>query len=106
SWDYDLFLNTETEILRSRALAERVVKRLNLASNEAFFAAMEAPGASKTGNEAQRREAAIGLVRGHFSVDVPRRTRVAQLSVSSTNPQVSAQVANAFASEFIQANLQ
>ena len=43
SWDIDMFLNTQLEILRSRALAERVVRRLNLASSPRFFAAMEQP---------------------------------------------------------------
>ena len=46
SWDIDLFLNTQLEILRSRALAERVVRRLNLAANERFFAAMQDPDMS------------------------------------------------------------
>ncbi|MEO6041110.1 MAG: polysaccharide biosynthesis tyrosine autokinase, partial [Croceibacterium sp.] len=90
----------------SRALAERVVQRLNLAANNQFFAAMEAPKAAEGGSVAQRREAAIGLVRGHFTVDMPRETSVARLSFESTDPQTSAQIANAFAAEFIQSNLQ
>ena len=49
NWDIDLFLNTQLEILRSRALAERVVRRLNLAGNERFFAAMQSPGGSQAG---------------------------------------------------------
>jgi capsular exopolysaccharide synthesis family protein len=106
SYDFDLFLNTELEILRSRALAERVVQRLNLAANDRFFAAMQVPAAAGTGSAAQRRELAIALVQGGFSVDVPRETRVAHLTFESTDPQISAAVANAFATEFIQANLQ
>jgi succinoglycan biosynthesis transport protein ExoP len=106
NWDFDLFLNTQTEILRSRALAERVVQRLNLASNAVFFEAMEAPGAAKVGGEPQRRAAAVSLAQGHFGVQVPRNTSVAQLTFNSTNPQISAQVANAFATEYIQSNLQ
>ena len=105
-YDVDMYLNTQSEILRSRALAERVVQRLNLASDARFFAAMEDPLGVRQGTAAGRRELAIGLVRGHFAVDMPRRTRIAQLSFTSTDPSLSAKVANAFATEFIQANLQ
>jgi len=105
-WNIDMFLNTQLEILRSRALAERVVRRLNLASSESFFAAMEAPGLTENASEQERTNAAIGLTRGNLSVDLPRSTRIASLSFTSTDPQVSANVANAYAAEFIQASLQ
>jgi capsular exopolysaccharide synthesis family protein len=106
SWDTDLFLNTQLEILRSRALAERVVRRLNLNSDERFFAAMEAPELSEARSEQVRHDAAVGLVQGNFNVNLPRETRIAQLSFSSTDPAVSANLANAYAAEFIQSNLQ
>lgn len=106
SWDVDLFLNTQLEILRSRAVAERVVQRLNLASNERFFAAMEMPSPGTLASDAERRETALGLVRGSFDVSLPRSTRIATLSFTSTDPVVSAEVANAYAAEFIQASLQ
>lgn len=105
-YDYSLFLNTQGEILKSRALADRVAQRLNLASNNQFFAAMQAPDAAQLGSVAARREVAVALLRAHFSVDMPRDTTVARLSFESTNPQTSALIANAFANEFIQANLQ
>ena len=105
-YDVDVFLNTQSEILRSRALAERVVQRLNLGANNRFFAAMEAPKAVQQGTPAGRRDMAIGMVQGGFAVDLPRRTRIANLSFTSTDPQMSAQIANAFAAEFIQSNLQ
>ena len=105
SWDIDLFLNTQLEILRSRALAERVVRRLNLAANERFFAAMQ-DSAVSADSEQERTDAAIGMVRGNLSVDLPRSTRVASILFTSADRQVSADVANAYAAEFIQANLQ
>jgi uncharacterized protein involved in exopolysaccharide biosynthesis len=105
SWDIDLFLNTQLEILRSRALAERVVRRLNLAANERFFAAMQNPDLSAL-SEQERTDAAIGMVQGNLTVDLPRSTRVASIAFTSADRQVSADVANAYAAEFIQANLQ
>ena len=105
-WDIEMFLNTQLEILRSRTLAERVVRRLNLASNERFFAAMQSPGLSETASEQERVNAAIDMARGNLGVDLPRNTRIATLSFTSTDPQVSAEIANAYAAEFIQSNLQ
>ncbi|HYD24916.1 MAG TPA: polysaccharide biosynthesis tyrosine autokinase [Croceibacterium sp.] len=106
SWDIDLFLNTQLEILRSRDIAERVVQRLGLASSERFFASMEAPAVAELPSDAARREAAVGMVRGNFAVTLPRSTRIAAVSFTSTDPQISAQIANAYAAEFIQASLQ
>jgi len=106
SWDIDLFLNTQLEILRSRALAERVVRRLNLASNERFFAAMQSPQISENGSQQARFTAAVDMVGGNFSVSLPRDTRIAELSFSSTDPEISANLANAYAAEYIQSNLQ
>ena len=104
SWDIDLFLNTQLEILRSRALAERVVRRLNLAANERFFTAMQAPDVA--GSQQARFNTAVGLVEANFTASLPRDTRIAELSFTSTDPNISADVANAYAAEFIQSNLQ
>ena len=106
SWDIDLFLNTQLEILRSRAIAERVVRRLNLVSNARFFAAMQASGDLEGLSEQERTDTAIALVHGNLDVELPRSTRVASLSFTSADPQISGEVANAYAAEFIQANLQ
>ena len=104
SWDIDLFLNTQLEILRSRALAERVERRLNLAANERFFTAMQAPDVA--GSQQARFNTAVGLVEANFTASLPRDTRIAELSFTSTDPNISADVANAYAAEFIQSNLQ
>ena len=105
SWDVDLFLNTQLEILRSRALAERVVRRLDLASSERFFASQEIDIGAITSEQA-RENAAVGLVKSNMTVDLPTSTRIATISFTSTDPAMSAEVANAYAAEFIQANLQ
>ncbi len=106
SWDVDLFLNTQLEILRSRALAERVVRRLDLASSDRFFTAMQAPQAAEAPSAAARQEAAVGMVQGNLAVTLPRQTRIAMLAFTSTDPELSATIANAYADEFIQSNLQ
>ena len=40
-WDIDRFLKTQTDIIASRGLAQRVAQRLKLVGNEKFFASQE-----------------------------------------------------------------
>ncbi|UOR14298.1 GumC family protein [Qipengyuania aquimaris] len=105
-WDTERFLNTQLDVLRSRALAERVVDALDLASQERFFAAMEVPATSLTGTEAQTRKWAIDLLQGNLDIELRRSTRIALITFTSTDPDLSARIANTFAEEFIQQNLQ
>ncbi len=104
--DVERFLNTQIEILRSRALAERVARRLELVGNQRFYAAMELPAPDKDKSEAQRRDQVIALLQHNMQADMPRNTRIVTIDFSSTDPDFSAKIANAFADEFIQSNLQ
>ena len=105
-WDVDRFLNTQLDVLRSRALAERVADALDLANNQQFFAAMEV-GAQQAGDpEDARRNLAIALLQSGTAIELKRSTRIADIGFSSTDAEVSAQVANTFAEEYIQQNLQ
>ncbi len=105
-WDVDRFLNTQLDILRSRGLAERVADALDLANSERFFAAMEVPSSAPAVTAKQKRDWAVDLLRGNLSVDLPRSTRIAAIGFASTDAELSARIADAFAEEFIQANLQ
>lgn len=106
SWDTDRFLQTQLEVLRSRGLAMRVAQKLKLWDNKRFYEAQggEMPGKDVPPNVV--REIVLGMLMGNMTVDLPRETRIARITYNSTDPEISAQVANAFASEFIQANLQ
>lgn len=106
SYDTDRFLNTQLDVLRSRALAKRVVDRLKLAGNARFLAAMEAEPSPEAADRRRREETAIKLLRQRMAVTLPRQSRVATISVTTADPQMSAELANAYAAEFIQANLQ
>ena len=105
-WDIDRFLNTQLDVLQSRGLAERVADRLELGTSERFFSAMEVPTSALAGDQAQDRSLAVDLLRSNLEIDLPRATRVATISFTSTDAALSANIANAFAEEFIQANLQ
>lgn len=106
SWDTDRFLQTQVELLKSRALAMRVIKKLHLEGNARFYEQMggSAPAAGTAPNTV--REMTIGLVRGNMEVRLPRNSRIATVTFESTDPALSAQVANAYSEEFIQASLQ
>lgn len=105
-WDTDRFLQTQVDVLKSRVLAERVMKRLRLEGNAGFYAQMEAANPGPEASPAAVREMTLGLLRGNMSVKLPRNSRIATILFESTDPALSAQIANAFAEEFIQASLQ
>ncbi|MDE2436395.1 MAG: polysaccharide biosynthesis tyrosine autokinase [Sphingomonadales bacterium] len=106
AWDTERFLKTQTDILRSRGLALRVAQSLKLAGNPAFYKAqgVSAPAAGISAED--QRNLATGLLRASLNVDLPRDTRIVSIAFESTDPATAAQVANAYASEFIQSNLQ
>jgi capsular exopolysaccharide synthesis family protein len=105
-FDVDRFLKTQIDIARSRNTAMRVAQRLNLYASDLFLEAMQSPDVKELPTARQRQEAVIKLLQDNFAADLPEDSRVARLSFDSTNPQLSADIVNAYAAEFIQANLQ
>lgn len=104
------FFQTQYGLLRSRSLAERVVDSLGLAASDAFLEQMgTAPPARGNRTAAEhsklRRETVIRLVMANFSVAPIRGSRLVELRFDSPIPALSARVANAYAENFIQANL-
>ena len=106
SWDTDRFLQTQVDVLKSRALAERVMKRLNLQGNARFYEQMEVTPPGPQASPVALRELSLGLLRSNMQVKLPRNSRISTITFESTDPALSALVANAFAEEFIQASLQ
>ena len=104
-YDADRFLNTQINILQSRALAVRVAGRLNLYSDPKFFRAMQVDQEDFKTNE-DRRTGVIELLMDNLDTKLAENTRIATVRFTSTDAQMSAAIANAFATEFIQANLQ
>ncbi len=105
-FDQDRFLQTQLDILQSRGLALRVSQRLKLASDPAFFkaAGLGAPDSSTSSAAAQ--ESVLGALKSNLSAELPRNSRIASIGFTTADPGLSARVANAFADEFIAANLQ
>ena len=84
-WDIDRFLNTQLDILRSRALAVRVANSNELYDDPRFFAAMEMQPPSAEIGAQERRELVISLLRANLAIDLPRSTRIARAAFSSTD---------------------
>ncbi|WDF72853.1 GumC family protein [Novosphingobium sp. KACC 22771] len=104
--DADRYLKTQVDILKSRSLALRVVDALKLVDNPTFFTSMRGkpPRAGSTRNQASL--LAASLLMKSLDVTIPRDSRIATIAVESADPTLSAKIANAYASEFIQSNLQ
>jgi succinoglycan biosynthesis transport protein ExoP len=99
------FLKTQIDILKSRGLATRVAQKLKLFGNPGFAEAM---GMKETAGlpDPIQRDLTIGLLLGHLNVDLPFDSRIVTISFTGGDPALTAQIANAFATEFIQSNLQ
>jgi polysaccharide biosynthesis transport protein len=106
AFDSDLFLQTQMDILGSNAIAERVAQKLRLTGNAQFYEAMgiRQPAADLKPN--QIKELTIEALLDGKEVTLPRNSRLATISFTSTVPAFSSRIANAWADEYIQANLQ
>ena len=86
------YLNTKVQVLRSRSLAEKVVKTLALNGNPDFL-----PGAGENADFA-------GALQGCVSAQLRRGTRIIDITAEHTNPKMAALVANGVAQEFVKLN--
>ena len=115
AWDIDRFLQTQVDILESRALAERIVEAEGLAKDSDFFAAfgvnlpdqadLPAEFSGPDGYEAYKAKIAAGLLQGGLSASLPANSRIISIGFQSNDPVYSAKLANAYAENFIEANL-
>ncbi|HWU03118.1 MAG TPA: polysaccharide biosynthesis tyrosine autokinase [Novosphingobium sp.] len=104
--DADRFLNTQVDVLKSKGLALRVARKLNLANKEHFFEA-ERASVPKPGTAPEKVEQSlVSILRNNLEIKLPHDTRIASISFESADPQLSALIANTYADEFIKADLQ
>lgn len=110
-WNLE-FYPTQYELLKSRGLAERVVRHLDLMNDPAFnpaasSATSEAGGgtAENVENKAEDDEAVLGQLaeqlRGGLSIEPVRSTQLVQVTYQSSSPDFAARAANGFAEAFI-----
>jgi succinoglycan biosynthesis transport protein ExoP len=127
--DYDSadFYNTQYELLRSRAVAERAVEDMGLRKAPVATAEAAKPveepsprhfvhdifnrlrgGAPHVDIDANVRQdnAVVGAFQGSVSVDPVRRSRLVRLHFESTDPFFAAKAVNVLAQSFINVNLE
>jgi succinoglycan biosynthesis transport protein ExoP len=92
------FMGTQTALLKSRALAERVAENLGLTA-EPLYAPQEA-------DPEVRLEIASSQVMAGLSVTPVRGARIIELGFRSTSPEETARIANAVAENYIEMNLE
>jgi len=110
------FYQTQYGLLRSRSLAERVAEKLRLADDPAFFDRYDHSSSRPefklvnnrypaTGHQARVREAGEILLR-KINISPTRLSRLVDINFTSPDPEFSAKVANAWATNFIQSTLE
>lgn len=97
-WDFEMFWNTQKEVLRSRWFAERVVKREGLLDRQGFLPPHQ-EGEART--EEEKMKAAVAQVLTVSTVRLERESRVGVVSVETKDPSLSADIANAMTDEYV-----
>ena len=92
------FIATQAGLLRSRGLAERVSRSLNLANHPAIV--------DESLERATRDRMASATLLRSVSVEPVRDSRLIELKVVSTDPELAARIANAYGDNFIRSNLE
>lgn len=93
--------NSQVQIMKSRSVAERVVRKLKLAEQPA----MAIPNA-KGLSEAQLMNALIGRVSGGLTVEPILRSQIVRVSFDSPDRELAALVANAVVDAYIDNDLE
>lgn len=101
-WSTKEFYETQNRILRSRTLAEEVVRKLELHENPEFIAFHPRPGPEV---EPISVESAADLLRSRLRVSQVRDSRIVELRVRDTDPVRSAMIVNALAEAYIERTL-
>ncbi|MCM2316761.1 MAG: polysaccharide biosynthesis tyrosine autokinase, partial [Thermoanaerobaculia bacterium] len=100
-WDPE-YLPTQTRLIKSREIAERVIRRLNLLQNPDFNpSARETTSKEELANaDARVTGAAVGL-QGGITVTPIRGTNLVEVSFIGTSPTLAADIANSVAESYI-----
>lgn len=101
----DRMLQTQVDILNSRAMARRVSDALGLAASDTFLE--QSTGRAPSGlTPGERVDRVIDTLQRNLDVDLPHNSRVVGVMYKSRDAALSAKVANTFVAEFIKGNIQ
>ncbi len=110
------FYQTQYGLLQSRSLSERVAMQLRLIDSPDFYAMFGKKssepafqltnGRYPASGRAERQRAAGKILRDNLNISPTRQSRLVEIRFTSPNAGLSANVANAWAENFIQMNLE
>ena len=110
--DTQRFIQTQVDILNSFSMAERVVESEGLAESAEFYAAMGADMPTQEsmadrelgpeGIAGVRQRLATNLLLAHVEAAPPLESGIVSISVSSSSAAQSAEIANAYAANYIE----
>jgi capsular exopolysaccharide synthesis family protein len=109
------FYQTQYGLLQSRTLAERVANALNLVDDPKFFDMFGAPdepafqlngGRYGATGRSRRQRVAGEILLDNVGIDPTRLSRLVDIQFTSPSAELSMRVANAWAENFIQSNLE
>ncbi|MDG5750971.1 polysaccharide biosynthesis tyrosine autokinase [Qipengyuania sp. XHP0211] len=113
--DAERFLQTQVDIIQSRALAEKVIQNEGLSTDPLYFDALggeypteETMEDSYTGPEGLadlREDVAIDLLQENMTATLPIDSRIVSISVETTDQALSARLSNSIAENYIAGNL-
>lgn len=93
--------NSQVEILRSRSVAERVVRKLKLVESP------EAISPSAKGlPETQRIDALVGQIRGGLTIEPVLRSQIVKVGFDSPDRELAARIANAVVDAYVDNDLE
>lgn len=97
----DRFLQTQLDRIRSRSIADSVATKLQLAKSPAALRALDVDQS----DGATTQELVVQALQENVQAALGLNTRLAQISFTSGDPQLSARVANGFAEGLADSNL-
>ncbi len=110
------FYQTQYGLLESRALSERIATQLRLVDDPKFYDLFKhssdkpafnlVNGRYPASGRAERQRVAGEILSQNVSINPTRLSRLVDVSFTSADPNFSARVANAWAENFIQTNLE
>lgn len=108
--DADRFLQTQVDVIKSRALADIVALDLGLYKDDSFLKTMKIDISPKDKSErllaAEKKTATIEALMDNLTVTLPLDSRVVAIEFTSPSSTLSAKIANSFAENAIRNNLQ
>lgn len=105
SAEFDRFLQTQVNLLESRALAARVATNLRLTADDRFLVAMGVSFPQGTIGE-RRQQAIIDLLQKNLRISLMPNSRVVEIVFTSRDPAVAMRVANSYSENYIQSNIE